>query len=524
MKILTAEQMQRIDRRAEEDHGIPAATLMDNAGREVAAALSGEAAGPARRRILILCGKGNNGGDGITAAVHLAASGLKARVALLAAGSDLSGAAAGAYARARAAGIVIEEITTDALWSGLRASMPEHDLIVDALLGTGTKGAARGRVLEAIQAVNASGCPVVSVDIPSGLSGSSAAVPGTCIEAVRTLALAALKIPLAFPPACHAAGRVEVLDIGIPAAALEAEGADLEWVGGREAALLLPRRDPEDHKGRFGHVLVLAGARGRAGAAALVARACLRSGAGLVTVACPASAQPIVASLSPETMTEPVAETREGDLAPAALPAIAALLDARDVLAAGPGLGTGEGTARIVTELAARTDKPMILDADALNVLASTRGRAAGGGHQVVLTPHPGEAGRLLGVAAAGIQGDRIAAARRLAEGSGATVLLKGYRSLTAVPGGVVRVNSTGNAGMATAGSGDVLSGIVAAWLAQGLEAPQAAALSAFVHGSAGDRAAACLGAISLTAGDIVEALPGAYQALIAGARRPART
>ncbi len=523
MVILTAEQMQRIDRRAEEDYGISTGTLMDNAGREVASAIMREGTGGAPRRILILCGKGNNGGDGITAALHVAASGVKARVALVAAGRDLRGAAAAALARARSAGVTVEEITTDAEWSALRTSLPEHDLILDALLGTGTAGAARGRILEAIHAVNASGCPVTSVDIPSGLSGSSAALPGPCVEAGATLALAALKIPHAFPPACRFAGRIEILDIGIPSAAVEAEGVELHWVDEESASRLLPRRHPESHKGDYGHVLVLAGSRGRGGAAILMARACIRSGAGLVTVASPASAQPIIAPCLPEAMTEPLAETAEGALAPEALGTVRRLLDSRDVLAAGPGLGTGSGAATIVMELAAEGSRPMVLDADALNILAAGGSKVPGGNRRVIVTPHPGEAGRLLACTAADVQRDRLGSARRLAASLHVTVLLKGYRSVTASPDGLVRVNPTGNAGMATAGSGDVLAGIAAAWLAQGLEAADAAALSAFVHGSAGDRAAEASGEISLTAGDIVEALPRAYLALGAAASRPAR-
>ncbi|MCI0589967.1 MAG: NAD(P)H-hydrate dehydratase, partial [Planctomycetes bacterium] len=421
---------------------------------------------------------------------------------------------AGALARARSEGIAIEEITTDARWSALRASLPEHDRILDALLGTGTTGAARGRILEAILAVNASGCPVTSVDIPSGLSGSSAEVPGPCVEADVTLALAALKIPHAFAPACRFAGRIEVLDIGIPAAALEAEKVDLLWVDAQHAASLLPRREPESHKGSFGHVLILAGSRGRGGAAALMARACLRSGAGLVTVATPGSAQAIVASCVPEAMTEPLPETQEGSLAPAALPILRKLIEERDVLAAGPGLGTGPGAAAVVSALAAEGLRPMVLDADALNVLPSGGGAIAGGERRVILTPHPGEAGRLLGRAAPEVQRDCLGSVRLLASRCGATILLKGFRSLTGTPDGSIRVNSTGNPGMATGGSGDVLAGIAAAWLAQGLDAVDASALSAFVHGLAGDLAADDKGTISLVAGDIVEALPRAYLAL----------
>lgn len=520
MVILTAEQMRHVDERAEREHGIPAETLMDNAGREVALALIRRFPDLAARRTLILCGKGNNGGDGITAARHLRAHGITARVVLLAAGRELNGAAAWALGKAREEGIQVEEIVDAGAWSALRRSLPEFDLIVDTLLGTGLRGAARGRALEAIMAVNGAGCGVVSVDIPSGLSGSTADVPGPCVEPDVTLALAALKLPHVFPPAAPLAGEVELLDIGIPAAALAAEKALLHWADRTAVAPLLPPRDATSHKGDYGHVLILAGSRGKSGAAVLMARAALRSGAGLVTVASPASAQPLVATGAPEAMTEPLPETPEGFLARGAFERVRTLLDDRDVLAAGPGLGTGEGTAEVITSIVSSSEKPMILDADALNVLALRPAARSKLPAASVLTPHPGEAGRLLKIPAGKVQEDRLEAARRLAREWGACALLKGYRTLVADPSGLVHVNPTGNAGMATGGSGDVLSGIVAAWLAQGLRPLDAATLSAHAHGLAGDLAARDVGQIGLTAGDIIEALPRAYAALQDDRRR----
>jgi NAD(P)H-hydrate epimerase len=520
MVILTAEQMRRIDERAEREHGIAPETLMDNAGREIALALLRRRPDLASIRTLILCGKGNNGGDGITAARHLAARGAAVRTVLLGRGADLKGAAAWAHRRAAAAGVRVEEVADEEGWRALRRELAEHDVIVDALLGTGARGPAAGRIREAIEAINGAGCEVVALDVPSGLDGSSPSVPGPCVEADATIALAALKVALVFPPAARRAGAVEVVDIGIPAAATEAEGADLHYADAALASGLLPERDPESHKGHYGHVLVVAGSRGKSGAAVLMARACLRSGAGLVTVAAPASAQPIVAAGAPEIMTEPLPETAAGALDRAALAPLRDLLGARDVLAIGPGLGTDPATAEVVGALAGDPGKPAILDADALNVLAEGgrwRGASGTGGSgppRVVLTPHPGEAGRLLGVTAREVQADRLGAARRIARASGACVLLKGHRTITAHPGGAARVNATGNPGMATGGSGDVLAGIAAAWLAQGLDAFDAASLAAHVHGLAGDLAARDLGEISLTAGDIVERLPRAYLAL----------
>lgn len=516
MFILDAGQMRRVDDRAEREHGIHATVLMDNAGREVAAFLMASRPDLAARRALILCGKGNNGGDGIMAASHLLSFGIRARVALLVDGATLTGAAAWALRTAREAGVKVEELAEEAAWTSLRRTIPEHDLIVDALLGTGLSGPAKGRIREAIEAINASGCEVISVDVPSGISGSSPEVPGPAVEADVTLALAAPKIAHIFPPACAAAGRVEVLDIGIPLAAIEQEKPGLVLADRRFVSKLIPARARDTHKGGYGHVLILAGSRGKSGAAALMARACLRSGAGLVTVATPASVQPLIAAAVPEAMTEPLPESPDGGLAAEALPIVLELLGSRDVLAAGPGLGTGAGTAAVIRHLAATSALPMILDADALNVLAADKGTVSRLASSSVITPHPGEAARLRGGSAAAVQADRCGTARDLARAWGCTVILKGFRSLVAAPGEALRVIPTGNPGMATAGSGDALAGIVAAWLAQGLEPLDAATLAAHVHGLAGDLAAGAKGEISLIAGDLIEALPEAYRTLAA--------
>jgi NAD(P)H-hydrate epimerase len=514
MVILTAEQMRRIDQRTESDHGIPAGVLMDNAGREVALFLARRFGDLASRRLLILCGKGNNGGDGLAAARHLLSAGIAARVALLGRGAELKGPAATAFAQAASSGVAVEEIADDAAWTRLRRGLPEFDLIVDALLGTGTRGAPTGRVRQAIEAINGAGCDVVSVDVPSGVSGGDAVAPEIAVEADATIALAALKIPHVFPPASRFAGSVEVADIGIPAAAIDAEGARLHWIDAAIAAPLLAPRARSSHKGDYGHVLVVSGSREKCGAAVLLARACLRSGAGLVTVAAPASAQPIIAACVPEAMTVPLPEIATGTLASAALPILERLIERRDVLAIGPGLGTEAETAEIVRALAAACRKPIVLDADALNILADPSAPRPRIAAAAIVTPHPGEAARLLGSTAAEVQADRPAAARRLARDLGCCTILKGFRTLTATPEGIVHVNSTGNPGMATGGSGDALTGVAAAWLAQGLPPFDAATLAVFVHGLAGDRGALELGEISLTAGDLVERLPAAYLSL----------
>ena len=280
----------------------------------------------------------------------------------------------------------------------------------------------------------------------------------------------------------------------------------------------MPERRAASHKGDYGHVLIVAGSRGKSGAAVLAARACLRSGAGLVTVAAPASVQSIIAAGVPEAMTEPLPETATGTLARSAADRILALLRSRHVLAAGPGIGTDPVTSEVVRTIVRDAGRPMVLDADALNILSSI-GRATIGS-PAVLTPHPGEAAKLLGITVARVQGDRLGAARTVASDRSCTVILKGYRTLVASADGSVRVNSTGNPGMSTGGSGDALTGIAAAWLAQGLSPFDSASLATYAHGLAGDLAAEALGEIALTAGDIISHLPPAYLSMAPGQRR----
>ena len=317
-----------------------------------------------------------------------------------------------------------------------------------------------------------------------------------------TYTLCRPKLALVLEPAASLAGRWRVLDIGIPDEAVDAAGSDLEWLDAAAVAPLLPPRPPDAHKGRFGHLLIVAGSRGKSGAAVLCARGALRAGVGLVTVATTRDAQPLVATQQAEVMTE-VASSASTALK---------LLSTRDAIAIGPGLGTSGAARTLVTTLLAKRKVPAVADADALNVFEGKRLRA--GKLPLVITPHPGEAARLLGTTAAAVQADRLGAARRLAETTGAVVLLKGRHTLVAEPGGAAAFNSTGNPGMATAGMGDVLTGVLGALLARGIPARDAARLAAYVHGDAGDRAAKVRGQEGLIATDAVDALPAAWLAL----------
>ncbi len=522
MEILTGEQMRRVDDRAIRDLGIPGLLLMESAGRGVAESLLGDYPDLRSRGVVILCGKGNNGGDGIVAARHLARAGVVPSVLLLGAASELSGDAAVQLVAARGSGLEVVEVRSERDWELRRTILSRPGVVVvDAMLGTGVRGGARGLTASAIADLLASKAEVVSVDLPSGLDADSGAVPGPAVAAVRTYTMCRPKLPLVVEPAAALAGTWKIVPIGVPDSAVAEERADLEWLDADSVRPLLPPREPASHKGTYGHLLAVAGSRGKSGAAVLLGRAALRCGVGLVTVASPASSQPVVAAQQAELMTEPLEETARGGAALGALGRVLDLMAGRDALAVGPGLGPDPETARLVLEVVARRSAPAVLDADGLNAVAASGSRALsslGAGPQpLALTPHPGEAARLLGSEPREIQKDRLGAARRLARETGAVVVLKGHRTVVATPDGRASINSTGNPGMATAGMGDVLTGMLGAFLARGIPAADAARLSVFLHGAAGDLAAARLGQEALMATDAMQDLPEAIRALAAG-------
>ena len=526
MEILTAEKMRRVDARAIGEHRIPSLVLMESAGRGVAEVLAEEIPGLSSRRVVVFCGKGNNGGDGLVAARHLRRQGVSVRVLLCAGNAELAGDAAASLARAREAGLVVEIIGDEVDWPREPLDLDRDTIIVDALLGTGLTGGARGVTARVIEMINASSATVVAIDLPSGADADSGTLRGPTVRAHRTLTLCRPKPCLVLEPAASHAGPWRVLDIGIPNEAIASESADLEWLDAEAATRLMPLRSRDAHKGTMGHLLVVAGSRGKAGAAVIAARAALRSGVGLVTVAAPRGIQPIVASAQPEIMTEPLAESRTGGIGRTAAVGALGLLATRDALALGPGLGIEGGTRAAVTAILERREVPAVLDADGLNAFdAALRPRVDlnAGRYPLVLTPHPGEAARLLGTTVADVQSDRLRSALRLARETASVVVLKGRCSVIADLDGRATFNATGNAGMASGGMGDALTGIVGALLARGLLGFDAARLGTYVHGAAGDLVAARSGEDGLIAGDLIEALPEVLRALVelqGGARR----
>jgi NAD(P)H-hydrate epimerase len=517
MDVLDGERMRRADRIAIQQMKIPGLVLMENAGRAVAEAMIDEVPGLPERRVFVVAGPGNNGGDGFVVARHLARLGVSAVVLLVGATRTKLAGDTGAMAAAWA-GIGGEtlEIPDTKRWQAA-AGFISGDVIVDALFGTGLDRPLAGLAAEAVETINRAadaGAVVVAVDIPSGLFASSAEVPGPAVQADLTVTFARPKVAHLLPPAEHLCGTVTVADIGIPDAAIYATDPDLHWVLLDEAALMLPERGPEDHKGHFGHVLVVAGSTGKAGAAALTGWGALRAGAGLVTVAAPAPARGEVALFAAELMTEALPASREGVLARGAATRALALAKDCSVVAIGPGLGAG--AASEVRALVKEAPVPVVLDADGINAFAGRLAALARRKAPLVVTPHPGEAARLLGASVAEVQADRVAAARAIARGANAVAVLKGYRTIVADPSGTAFINPSGNPGMATAGMGDALTGIIAGLMAQELEPLDAAVLGVFLHGLAADVAIddGAETEATLTTGAVLEALPHAFERL----------
>ena len=513
MDILTGAEMREADRRTIHEIGVPGRVLMESAGRGVAGAMEEHIGNLESKSIVIVCGKGNNGGDGLVVLRTLVALDYEARAIVLAPFEDLAPDALHNLQSSLKLGHSVDSVTTEAEWTAALEEMWGADVIVDAILGTGLKSAAQGLPQRVIEDINGLEATRVSIDLPSGLSADTGSVLGAAVNADLTVALAAPKVCHFVAPACEHCGIVKVAEIGIPPQFLEREGPGLSTIEPEYLLGSWPPRPPSSHKGAFGHLLVVAGSVGKTGAAVMTAEAALRAGVGLVTVASAASAIPMMASALPEAMWEPLPETAAGAIAFSAAARIEELVDARSAIALGPGLGVEDETVRLVHAIVRACRTPMVVDADGLNALA---------GHvdvippfsSIGLTPHPGEAARLLGSTTAIVQDDRLTAVRELAARVKNKVLLKGYHSLIADPNGETIVNLTGNPGLATAGSGDVLTGIVGGMLAQGASVDTALVVGAYAHGLAGDLAAKELGATSLVATDVITKLPDAIQSL----------
>ena len=509
---------------------MPSLTLMENAGRSVMEFLVGHYAPLERHVIAVLCGRGNNGGDGFVAARLLRARGLKPRVLLFAEPADVKGDAAASLRRLETSG-PLEIVATVETWDEVCPTLEGATLVIDALLGTGLTRPLDGFLLQVVRGMNGLRPQpiVVAVDLPSGLSADTPAVIGECIRADASVTFTAPKVAHVFPPACLHVGKWVVKHIGTPPEAVESdESFRLNVTTGEDVAWLSEPRPLDSHKGSFGHALVIAGSVGKTGAAAMAALAALRAGAGLVTVATPKSALPVVAGFGLEVMTEPLPETDCGAISRRGLDGglIDELLKGKSVVALGPGIGQSPETVEFVRELVRRTELPMVIDADGLNALAGSLEGLGSRRRIRVLTPHPGEMSRLAGRTTAEIQKNRLDAARDFAALHHVCLVLKGFRTVVAEPGGTVWVNPTGNPGMAKGGTGDVLTGLVAGFLAQfGAECRSVAevvAAAVYIHGVAGDLAANEFGEMSMLAGDLLDRIPAALRSVAdAGSKGP---
>jgi hydroxyethylthiazole kinase-like uncharacterized protein yjeF len=528
MKVVSAREMQEIDKKTIRNYGIPGHVLMEQAGAVMAAKVKEHFR---QGKIVVLAGGGNNGGDGIVVARELFHAGWDVHILLLAKENSLSPDCRYQFRVAKQAGVDMR----------FRTMITHEDLqgavVVDAILGTGLTRDVKGEMARVISSLNRSASPVISVDIPSGISADSGQVMGVAVKADYTVTFGLPKRGHLLHPGAEYTGRLFVENIGFPEKLLESDAIRVELPEKDFLSHLIPARPVYSHKGDYGHVLIVAGSRGKTGAALMAAKACMRAGAGLVTIGIPESLMDVLQCRVTEEMTLPLPDRGDGSLSSKALDAILAFVSEKaDVLAIGPGIGVSDETRRLLSGIILSARAPLVVDADGINALSDPKNRGKGvkallkkTPASIILTPHSGEMARLLqgtggmekggrgfpGVSAlrALIEGDRITAAQTFSKETGTFLVLKGVPTIIAEPEGRSFINTTGNPGMATAGTGDVLTGIIASFLAQGLNPLSSAILGPFLHGLAGDIAGHEVGQHSLIASDIIQALPAAFRA-----------
>jgi hydroxyethylthiazole kinase-like uncharacterized protein yjeF len=521
MRVLTSAEMREVDRLTTERYRVPSLTLMENAGRSVAQFIEQRFSNLARRRIVVLCGRGNNGGDGFVMARRLAEMGAKPNVFLLATPEQMRGDAAVNRQRWQDASGELHVVPNSSEWQQSKSVLGSADIVVDALLGTGARGRVEGLLEEVIESLNharrAPGSVVVSVDIPSGLDPDTGEAPGSTIAADVTVTFTAPKLGL-IRGAPHLVGRVVVRDIGSPPELIEELGkGNVRWIEPSELSKFAMPRKPTGHKGDYGHALVVAGSVGKSGAAVLASWAALRVGAGLVTVLTPEPVLSTIAAHTPEVMTEPLPATETGSISLRGLAngRFESVLRGKNALAVGPGLTTHEETQQFVrTVVGTPSLVPLILDADGLNAFAGKARELKQQRGTIALTPHPGEMARLLDCATGAVQARRLEVAQKAAADWNCYVVLKGHQTVVAAPDGRIWINSTGNPGMGTGGTGDVLTGMLAGLTAQyGVDSwGELLSFGVYLHGLAGDLAATEVAEAPLVASDLIRFLPRAYQ------------
>ena len=514
MKIVNADEMREIDRRAIEDYGVPGIVLMENAGRAAAEAIEDICLKNNIASVLVVAGKGNNGGDGFVVARHLVNRGFDCSILLIGKMPDIKGDARLNLNIAEKMGIQILESSNNILM--VHEAIRSAGLLVDALLGTGLRNNVEGFYAEAIDAINISGCHIVSLDIPSGLDSSTGRVLGITVEADFTVTFCLPKVGSVIYPGASYIGDLILADTGAPRDLLEDRNLKTSIIVKEEVTQLIMPRDEEGHKGSYGHLLVVAGSTGKTGAAVMSAEAGMKGGAGLVTLAFPASLSHIIECRLKEVMTEPLVEESGGSFVSGAAARILKKLDGKTALVLGPGISRNDETGQMIRHLLHGLSTPAIIDADALWHLSSAKELIAECKVPLILTPHPGEMATMLGISISEVQGDRLGISKRFAAEYGCFLILKGARTVIASPAGDLFINTTGNPGMASGGTGDVLAGLIGALLCQGCSPLESAVAGVWIHGEAGDRVKEEKGEAGLIASDIINKIPEVMRDLTA--------
>ncbi len=514
MKIVTAHTMQELDHKAIEEYGIPGRDLMEQAGRGCAEHIMAAYSTRQSKKLLVLCGKGNNGGDGYVIARHLLEKEWDVKVVVIAEYDEIKGDALTNLV------LLPDEILSFCPNEGELTEKHLNDIIsadviVDALLGTGLRNDLTGLYLEAVELINSAPGKVVAADIPTGIHGTTGRILGKAVRANMTVTFGLAKLGHVLYPAADYVGRLVIVDIGIPPQLME-DAAGYDFLNEKYMAPFVKRRDRQAHKGNFGHAFIIAGSTGKTGAAALAANSAVRTGSGLVTLAVPESINHILEVKTTEAMTLPVPDAGTGHLTTHAISTLEKHLSGKNAIAVGPGIDRRPATVTLVQTLVENVSLPMVIDADGLNALAEDtsilhRRRS----QNIVLTPHPGEMARLLGSSIPDVAAIRISVAQEFAKTFGVYVILKGARTIIAAPNGMAAINGSGNPGMASGGMGDVLTGIIVSLLGQGYSTWNACRLGVYLHGLAGDLVAVEQGEAGMTATDLIERIPLAINRLI---------
>lgn len=508
MLLVDSSEMARIDRKTIEEIGIPGIVLMENAARGAAAFYQEEIPNLERCCIAVVAGSGNNGGDGFALARLFSEKGARVRVICLRPPEKIRGDARINYEILLKLNVEITVWDETKDFAGQFEVIRTSDVIIDAILGTGLNSEVRGLFKDVIEAVNRLDIPVLAVDVPSGIDASTGKILGVAIRARATATFALPKIGQILDPGEEYVGKLKVVDIGVPACVLQASGIQRFWLREEHFRGWLKPREAATHKGRAGHVAVLAGSVGKTGAAALICEGAAQVGAGLVSLFIPASLNPIVEVKLTEPMTLPIPETSDQTPALAALPKILAFLTGKQAFAMGPGISLHAETQQLVRAIVPEAPCPMVLDADALTALAEHRELLKSAKHPPVLTPHPGEMARLCHCSTQEVLRRRLELAGEFSEQFGVILVLKGHRTVIAAPDGRLAVNSSGNPAMASGGMGDTLTGIIAGFMGQGLAPFEAACLGVYVHGAAADRHIAHVASRGLLASQMLAEIP----------------